>query len=51
MKRVPLEIEAKVPYQNNDINEKKMAPELLDAVQSKLSKKSKELKEKTDIPK
>jgi hypothetical protein len=28
-----------------------MAPELLDAVQSKLSKKSKELKEKTDIPK
>jgi DNA repair exonuclease SbcCD ATPase subunit len=51
MKRVALEIEAKVSYRNNDINEKRMAPELLDAVQSKLSKASKELKEKTDIPK
>ena len=51
MKRVALELEAKVSYRNNDINEKRMAPELLDAVQSKLSKASKELKEKTDIPK
>lgn len=51
MKRVALEIEAKVAYRNNDINEKRMAPELLDAVQSKLSSASKELKEKTDIPK
>ena len=51
MKRVALEIEAKVAYRNNDINEKRMAPELLDAVQSKLSKASKELKEKADIPK
>jgi DNA repair exonuclease SbcCD ATPase subunit len=51
MKRVALEIEAKVSYRNNDVNEKRMAPELLDAVQSKLSKASKELKEKTDIPK
>lgn len=51
MKRVALEIEAKVAYRNNDINEKRMAPELLDAVQSKLSSASKELKEKADIPK
>lgn len=51
MKKVALEIEAKVAYRNNDINEKRMAPELLDAVQSKLSKASKELKEKADIPK
>jgi len=51
MKRVALELEAKVAYRNNDINEKRMAPELLDAVQSKLSKASKELKEKADIPK
>lgn len=51
MKRVALEIEAKVAYRNNDINEKRMAPELLDAVQSKLSNASKELKKKADIPK
>lgn len=51
MKRVALEMEAKVAYRNNDINEKRMAPELLDAVQSKLTKASKELKEKANIPK
>ena len=51
MKRVALEIEAKVAYRNNDVNEKRMAPELLDAVQSKLSKASKELKDAADIPK
>jgi DNA repair exonuclease SbcCD ATPase subunit len=51
MKRVALEVEAKVAYRNNDLNEKRMAPELLDAVQSKLSKSSKELKEAADIPK
>lgn len=51
IKRVALEIEAKVAYRNNDINEKRMAPELLDAVQSKLLKASKDLKDKTDIPK
>lgn len=51
MKRVALEMEAKVAYRNNDLNEKRMAPELLDAVQSKLTKASKELKEKADIPK
>lgn len=51
MKKVALEIEAKVTYRNNDINEKRMAPELLDAVQSKISKASKELKNSADIPK
>lgn len=51
MKRVALEIEAKVAYRNNDVNEKRMAPELLDAVQSKLSKCSSELKAVADIPK
>lgn len=51
MKKVALEIEAKVMYRNNDKNEKRMVPELLDAVQSKLSKASKELKVKADIPK
>ncbi len=51
MKYVACEMEAKVAYRNNDINEKRMAPELLDAVQSKLSKASKELKTIADIPK
>ena len=51
MKRVAFEVEAKVAYRNNDVNEKRMAPELLDAVQSKLSKSSKELKDAADIPK
>ena len=51
MKYVACELEAKVAYRNNDINEKRMAPELLDAVQSKLSKASKELKTIADIPK
>lgn len=50
MKRVAYQLEAKVAYRNNDINEKRMAPELLDAVQSKL-KASNELKAKADIPK
>lgn len=51
MKRVALEIEAKVAYRNNDVNEKRMAPELLDAVQSKISKSSSELNKEADIPK
>jgi DNA repair exonuclease SbcCD ATPase subunit len=50
MKRVAFELEAKVAYRNNDINEKRMASELLDSVQSKL-KASNELKTKADIPK
>jgi energy-coupling factor transporter ATP-binding protein EcfA2 len=51
LKSISYEIEAKVAYRNNEINEKRMAPELLDAVQGKLSKTSKELKDLADIPK
>ncbi len=51
MKHVALDIEAKVAYRNNDVNEKRMAPELLDSVQAKLSKASKQIKEVADIPK
>jgi len=51
LKSISYEIEAKVAYRNNEINEKRMAPELLDAIQSKLSKASKELKDIADIPK
>jgi DNA repair exonuclease SbcCD ATPase subunit len=51
LKSISYEIEAKVAYRNNEINEKRMAPELLDAVQSMLSKVSKELKDLADIPK
>lgn len=50
-KSISFEVEAKVAYRHNEINEKRMAPELLDAVQSKLSKASKELKDLADIPK
>lgn len=50
MKTVAYELEAKVAYQNNTTNEKRMAPELLDAVQNKL-KVSKELKAVANIPK
>jgi len=50
MKKVAFELEAKVAYRDNTVNEKRMAPELLDAVQSKL-KASKELKETANIPK
>lgn len=51
LKSISFEIEAKVAYRNNEVNEKRMAPELLDAVQSKLSKASNELKDLADIPK
>lgn len=50
MKKVAYELEAKVSYRDNTTNEKRMAPELLDAVQSKL-KASAELKEIANIPK
>ena len=51
LKAISYEIEAKVAYRNNEFNEKRMAPELLDAVQSKLSKASKELRDLAVIPK
>ena len=50
-KIIAFNIEAKVVYRANIVNEKRMAPELLDAVQSKLSKSSKPLKKLADIPK
>ena len=51
LKSIATEIEAKVVYRNNVINEKRMAPELLDSIQSKLSKTSKKLKDLANIPK
>ncbi len=51
LKTIAFEIEAKVAYRGNEANEKRMSPELLDAIQSKLNKASKELKENADIPK
>jgi hypothetical protein len=51
LKSVALELEAKVAYKNNDSNEKRVASELLDSLQNKVSKASPELKESADIPK
>lgn len=50
MKEIASGIEAQVAFRYNEINEKRMAPELLDAVHSRISKKSIELKERADIP-
>ena len=50
MKEIALNVEARVAFRYNELNEKRMAPELLDAIQSKLAKSSEELKEITDIP-
>ncbi|NCB06559.1 MAG: hypothetical protein EOM73_00175, partial [Bacteroidia bacterium] len=50
LKIIANEIEAKVSFRFNEINEKRMAPELLDSVQGKL-KVSGELKALADIPK
>ena len=49
MKEVAFNIEARVEFRYNELNEKRMAPELLDAVQSRISKKSNELKDKANI--
>jgi len=51
MKEIAYEIKAQVPFRYNEINEKRMAPELLDAVQSRISKKGNELKDLANIPK
>lgn len=51
LKEIARNIEASVPFRYNEANEKRMAPELLDAVQARISKKSKSLKEKANIPK
>ena len=49
LKLISVELEVKVAYRNNEINEKRMAPELLDALQSKLKKSSNELKSIANI--
>lgn len=50
MKEIAYNIEAPVAFRYNEINEKRMAPELLDAVHSRISKKGVALKDKADIP-
>jgi len=50
MKEIASNIEAQVAFKYNEINEKRMAPELLDAVHSRISKKGDGLKDKANIP-
>jgi DNA repair exonuclease SbcCD ATPase subunit len=49
MKEISMNIEANVTFKYNDINEKRMAPELLDSIQNKIASKSMELKAVADI--
>ncbi|MCX5807026.1 MAG: hypothetical protein NT010_13365 [Proteobacteria bacterium] len=49
MKEIANNIDAQVAFRYNEINEKRMAPELLDAVHSRISKKGSELKDKANI--
>lgn len=51
MKEIAYNIEAQVAFRYNEINEKRMASELLDAVHSRISKKGNELKDKANIQK
>jgi len=51
MKEIANNIEARVAFRYNEINEKRMAPELLDAVHSRISKKGNRLKDKANIQK
>src|SRR3990172_3331 len=51
MKEIAYNIEAQFAFMYNDINEKRMAPELLDAVHSRISKKGNGLKDKANIQK
>ena len=51
LKQIAFEIEAKVSFRFNEINDQRMAPELLDSIQSKITKASVELKTKIDISK
>jgi energy-coupling factor transporter ATP-binding protein EcfA2 len=50
MKEISNNIEAEVAFRYNEINEKRMASELLDAVHSRISKKGSGLKEIANIP-
>lgn len=51
MKEIAYNIEAQVAFRYNEINEKRMAPELLDAVHGRISKKGNGLKDKANIQK
>ena len=51
MKGIANNIDAQVAFRYNEINEKRMAPELLDAVHSRISKKGNGLKDKANIQK
>lgn len=51
MKEIAYNIEAQVAFRYNEINEKRMAPELLDAVHSRISSKGNGLKDKDNIQK
>ncbi|GJQ60025.1 MAG: hypothetical protein D8M57_17645 [Candidatus Scalindua sp. AMX11] len=51
MKEIASNIEAQVAFKYNEINEKRMAPELLDAVHARISKKGNGLKGKANIQK
>jgi len=50
LKEIAMNIEASVPFKYNNINEKRMVPELLDCIQSRITSKSSELKAAVDIP-
>ena len=50
MKEIACNIEAQVAFKYNEINEKRMAPELLDSVHSRISKKGDGLKDNANIP-
>lgn len=49
LKEIAMNIEANVTFKYNEINEKRMAPELLDSIQNKIASKSTELKTVADI--
>jgi DNA repair exonuclease SbcCD ATPase subunit len=51
LKNIASEIEAKVAFRFNEVNEKRMSSELLDVIQTKISKASSELKNAANIPK
>ncbi|MBD3189171.1 MAG: hypothetical protein GF308_00930, partial [Candidatus Heimdallarchaeota archaeon] len=51
MKRIACNIEAQVPFRYNEANEKRMASELLDAVQGRIAKKGNGLKDLANIHK
>ena len=51
MKEIAYNIEAQVSFRYNEVNEKRMAHELLDAVHSRISKKGNGLKDKANIQK